>query len=341
MSAAFKVIAAIRRNMDSAEVIGWTRVGVLFLALGLAAWMDYKNRRVPNQFWITWAKPAIFLWVIDLMNQEAPWYTYATAAGIVAYASIAVIGRPTMNDILQGKTLDISVFIWYLVGIVGIAQGASLHALEGPMPVLLGEANTQTTLWWSTFAVGLPILLVDFAWRLRLIHGGADCKGLMWIAILVPTWSSIPVIYPDSLGSSVVSMPPAIAILVWGGVAFLVLPIIMTIRNLRDGGVGPLRLIWHAERMHIDVVEEKHVWLLTTVVDMPNGEIKVIHRTRAPSRTPTSAELAQQIAKLIEMEVEHVWVTRKFPLLVFLWPALIPFILVGGPMAFIMPMLGL
>ena len=115
----------------------------------------------------------------------------------------------------------------------------------------------------------------------------------------------------------------------------------MTIRNLMDEGIGPLRLIWHADRMHIDVVEKKHVWLLTTVVDMPNGEMKIIHRTRAPSRTPTSEELAQRIAKLKEMEVEQVWVTRKFPLLVFLWPALIPFILVGGPMAYIMPIFGL
>jgi len=327
--------------MDSAEVIGWTRFSVLFFALGMAAWMDHKDRRVPNQFWITWAKPAIFLWVIDLMNQEAPWYTYATAAGIVAYASIAVMGRPTIQEILQGKPLDISVFIWYLIGLAGIIQGASLHGIEGPMPVLLGEADAQTTLWWSTFAVGLPILLVDFAWRLRLIHGGADCKGLMWIAILIPTWSSIPVVFPESMDSSVVSLPPAIAILVWGGVAFLVLPFIMIIRNLINGGMGPLRLIWHAERMDINIVENKHVWLLTTVVDMPSGEMKVIHRTRAPSRTPSSEELSKQISSLIEMEVEQVWVTRKFPLLVFLWPALIPFILVGGPMAYIMPIIGL
>jgi hypothetical protein len=340
MCAGFKVIAAIRRNMDSANIISWTRFGVLFLALGLAAWMDHKDRRVPNSFWIVWAKPAIFLWVLDLMNQDAPWYTYATAAGVVAYASIAVIGRPSLNDILSGKKLDISVMIWYLVGIVGIAQGAALHAIEGPMPVLVGDADLQTTLWWSTVAVILPIFLVDLAWRLRLIHGGADCKGLMWISILVPTWSSIPVIYPDSMASSVIALPPAIAILVWSGLAFLLLPFLMATKNLLSGETS-LRLIWHAEKMPIDMVKENHVWLLTTLADMPDGNTKVIHRTRAPSRTPSAKQLDDAILALKEHDVEMVWVTRKFPLLVFLWPAIIPVLLVGGPMAFVMPMIGL
>ena len=78
--------------MDSGEVISWTRLIVLFWALGIAAWLDHKERRVPNEFWITWAKPAIFLWVLDLLNSEAQWYVFATAAGMVAYASVAVIG---------------------------------------------------------------------------------------------------------------------------------------------------------------------------------------------------------------------------------------------------------
>ena len=87
--------------MDSTEVISWTRLAVLFGALGIAAWLDHKDRRVPNDFWIRWSKPAIFLWTLDLLVSEAEWYVFATAAGIVAYASIAVIGRPTINDIIK------------------------------------------------------------------------------------------------------------------------------------------------------------------------------------------------------------------------------------------------
>ena len=325
--------------MESDELIAWTRLIVLFWALGIAAWLDHKNRRVPNQFWITWAKPAIFLWVLDLLNSEAEWYIFATAAGIIAYASVAVIGRPTLNDIKSGNSLDIAVTVWYFIGIIGIAQGLLVHSDESIISVISGDASDAAILWWSTFAVFIPIFLVDMAWRLRLIHGGADCKGLMWVAILVPSWGSIPIIYPGMMEKSVISMPPAIALLVWGGFSFLILPIIMTSKNIKDGNFT-LKLMWHAEKMDVQTVAERHVWLLSTIAEMPNGEKKVIHKTRAPRKTPTLEELQNELDVLIEHGVYEVWVTRKYPLLVFLWPAVIPMWLLGGPMAYFMPFLG-
>ena len=325
--------------MDSGEVISWTRLIVLFWALGIAAWLDHKERRVPNEFWITWAKPAIFLWVLDLLNSEAEWYVFATAAGMVAYASVAVIGRPSLNDIRSGSRLDLAVSVWYLVGIAGVVQGLLLHSDESILSILSGDGSEEATLWWSTFAVFIPIFLVDMAWRMRLIHGGADCKGLMWVAILVPSWSSIPIFYPSVMEEAVIAMPPAIALLVWGGLAFLVLPIIMILKNLKDGNTT-LKLIWHAEKMSVDNVLSSHVWLLSTIAEMPNGEKKIIHRTRAPRKTPSIEKLMEEISILKENGVEEVWVTRKYPLLVFLWPAIIPLFLVGGPMAYIMPLLG-
>ena len=123
--------------MDSGEVISWTRLIVLFWALGIAAWLDHKERRVPNEFWITWAKPAIFLWVLDLLNYEAQWYVFATAAGMVAYASVAVIGRPSLNDIRSGSRLDLAVSAWYLVGITGVVQGLLLHSDESILSIFV------------------------------------------------------------------------------------------------------------------------------------------------------------------------------------------------------------
>ena len=168
---------------------------------------------------------------------------------------------------------------------------------------------------------------------------GADCKGLMWVAF-VPTWSSIPIQFPESMDSSAIAMPPAIALLVWGGLSFLVLPIVMVIKNIKQGNTT-LKLIWHAEKMDVDRVIGSHVWLLSSIAEMPNGEKKVVHKTRAPRKTPTKQKLQAEIEILKENGVEKVWVTKKYPLLVFLWPAIIPLTLVGGPMAFVMPILGL
>ena len=326
--------------MDSAEVISWTRLSVLFWALGIAAWLDHKERRVPNQFWITWSKPAIFLWVLDLLNSEAEWYVFATAAGMVAYASIAVIGRPSLKDVRAGNSLDILVSIWYVIGISGVVQGLLLHTDESILGIISGDGSEEAILWWSTFAVFIPIFLVDMAWRMRLIHGGADCKGLMWVAILVPSWTSIPIQFPETMENSVIAMPPAIALLVWGGLSFLFLPLIMVFKNLKEGNTNP-KLIWHAQRMDVDEVMNNHVWLLTSIAEMPSGEKKIVHSTRAPRKTPTQEKLQSDIDLLKENGVSQVWITKKYPLLVFLWPAIIPLTLVGGPMVFIMPLLGL
>ncbi len=326
--------------MDSADVISWTRVLVLVWALGIAAWLDHKDRRVPNQFWITWSKPAIFLWVLDLLNSSADWYVFATAAGMVAYASIAVIGRPSIKDIKSGNMLDITVSLWYIIGISGVIQGLMLHTDETLLGIISGEGSKEAKLWWSIFAVFIPIFLVDMAWRMRLIHGGADCKGLMWVAILVPSWNSIPIQFPEAMENSAIAMPPAIALLVWGGLSFLILPIIMVFKNLREGQTN-LKLIWHAQRMNIDDVINNHVWLLSSIAQMPSGEKKIIHRSRAPRKTPSKEKLQAEIDLLKENGVSEVWITKKYPLLVFLWPAILPLTLVGGPMVFMMPLIGL
>ena len=219
---------------------------------------------------------------------------------------------------------------------MGIVHGANLHG-EYAIDVLNGSASEDATLWWLTVSVALPIFLVDSAWRLRLIHGGADAKCVMWVAILIPNWGAVPVYFPKE---SLISLPPSIALLMWGGVTFLLLPILFVIFNFMRGG-GPFRLLWHAYKMDLEQAMKKHVWILTTIVDMPSGEKRIVHKTRAPSRTPTQKELEYLVEELRNNDVETVWVTPKLPLLVFLWPAIIPLIIVGGPMAFIMPLLGI
>ena len=90
-------------------ILGWTRVGVLLLGMGWAAWMDHKDRRVANEHWIVWAKPAIFIWALDLMVQGADWTVYLTASAVVAYASVSVFGRATVKDAVGGSWMDLSL----------------------------------------------------------------------------------------------------------------------------------------------------------------------------------------------------------------------------------------
>ena len=100
-------------------ILGWTRVAVLLLGMGWAAWMDHKTRRVANEHWIVWAKPAIFIWALDLMVQGADWTIYLTASAVIAYASVSVFGRPTIKDALNGSWMDRTLLFWYGASMIG------------------------------------------------------------------------------------------------------------------------------------------------------------------------------------------------------------------------------
>ena len=335
------MIVAIHPIMDGMDYISTSRVLSLLVGLFWAAYLDLKSRRVPNAFWITWASPAIFLWTLELLILETPWYIFATAAGVVAYASMSVLGTPSFQDIMKKSYVDIVVTIWYIFALFGILVGLYHHGNVNFLDLVNGNADEMSSIWWSTILAAIPILIFDLAWRLRLIHGGADAKALMWVAILIPSWNVVNVVYPENMDNAIIVLPPSISLLIWGGFIFLLLPFVMVIKNLATHGMGPLRLIWHAERMPLSEVKQKHVWLLSEMMAMPSGDYGVHHRTRAPRRTPTSEELDAQIEALKEANIEMVWVTRKYPLLVFLIPALLPWYLLGGPMAWFMPLIGL
>ena len=329
--------------LSSEEVLGWARVIVLLLGMGWAAWMDHKDRRVSNSHWVIWVKPAIFIWCLELIARQADWSIFLTASAVVAYASVAIIGRPTISDIRAGNKMDILVTIWYIASVFGILIGLSKYGDVDFIDLLLGNETGMSALYWSTLSGLLVIFLIDLGWRMRLIHGGADAKALMWVAILVPNWSTMPVLL-DHGEEVVLSLPPAIALLMWGGLSFMLIPIILIDKNILQGNVksaSDLRMFWHSTVLPIDEVQKRHVWLLTSIIDMPNGETKVYHKTRAPRRTPTDEQLSESISKLKQHHVNYVWVSYKLPLLVFLFPAIIPMALLGDVTTLILQLMGI
>ena len=311
--------------------------------MGWAAWMDHKARRVSNEHWLVWVKPAVFIWCLELLARGADWTVFLTASAIVAYASMAVIGRPTVKDILAGNREDILVSMWYLVSFVGVAFGMVKYSDVDLLDLLLGEATGMVALYWTTLSGLLVIFVIDLGWRLRLIHGGADAKALMWVAILIPNWSTMPVI-TDYNRDIILQLPPAISLLMWGGLTFLLIPVVLVIRNLVQGNVkslGDLRMFWHSTVMDLDKVQQSHVWLLTSMIEMPDGQMSVYHRTRAPRRTPSEQELSEQLATLQDNNIEEVWVSYKLPLLVFLFPVIIPMAVFGDITVIILQIIGL
>ena len=139
--------------------------------------------------------------------------------------------------------------------------------------------------------------------------------------MLLPTWGAITWLSSDS--TVVLALPPALSILLWGGLAFLLIPPTNLVRNALRGdlkGLGDLRHAFHAERMPLHAVKDATFGCSRGESGL-DGVDRVVHRVRAPRRTPTEEALDDAIMALEALEVERVWVTRSAPLLVVLWPA--------------------
>ena len=342
--AVFKVIGDMDpiMDVDSDLILGWARMAVLTLCMAWAAWFDHKERKVSNEHWIVWTKPIVFIWTLDLLMQQPHWSVWLTASGLLAYASGSVIGRPTLRDVRAGNRLDQIVLVWYLLSVIGIIAAGFRFASTSPLDVLVGDASPEAALWWSYVGALFTILIIDLAWRLRFIHGGADAKALMWVTLLFPSWDSVPVSYTTAMEEAVLHLPPSLSLLIWGGFLFILIPFVLFFRNIVSGSVknfSDLTMAWMALCVPLKEVRERHVWLLTDTMEMPNGEVVLNHRRRAPRRTPTDVEMNEHIERLEIFGAERIWVSLKLPLLLFLFPAIVPLWLIGDPMAALLPLI--
>mgnify|MGYP006233425957 FL=1 len=150
--------------LTSEQVLGWSRVFVLLLGMGWAAWMDHKARRVSNNHWLVWVKPAIFIWCLELLARNADWTVFLTASAVVAYASTSIIGRPTINDLLAGNREDILVSLWYLISLLGVIFGMIKYSEVDALELLLGEATGMAALYWTTLSGLIVIFVIDLGW---------------------------------------------------------------------------------------------------------------------------------------------------------------------------------
>ena len=302
------------------ELIQWVRIGVLLLCFGGAAWLDHKTRRVSNEWWWTWAKPTLFLLCLELLILDANWMIWMTASAAVAFASTALIGRPDLSDILRGSIIDILVTIWYFVSGVGLVMGAMEYT-----PILLdyfdpntyidsGAAATVSALLWGQMVVmGIVLLFFEMAWRFRMLHGGADAKAMMLATLLLPSWNGAAFPLHAQGDSFSTAMPPALSLLIWAGLAFLVLPILMIARNASAGDLSPFSMSWHASRMPLSEIPQKHVWLLEEVVDKPDGTRGVTRRMRPVRGSRAETEVEAVLDELAAEGLDKAWVTAIHP----------------------------
>ena len=323
------------------EILGYARWFSLAACFAIGAWLDNRDRRIPNEHWIAWSKPLVFIWGLELMIKGADWTIWASALAALSFASVSVIGRPTIASILKAEKMDVVVAFCYLIGAAGVIFGAMKYAQGDALSLLDGSASNQRVLWFEVMLAFAMVIVFELAWRLRLLHGGADAKALMWVALMLPSWDTLaPIFQPSGV---VLSTPPVFALFIWGGLAFLLLPLILLSLNIKNGNLKSfkdLRMAWHSVRMPLEMVQEKHVWLMDHVIEKPDSSVGVQSRTRVPRRTPSTEELSKQVDALIEQGAVSAWVSPKIPLITMFFPAIIPLFMFGDPIALAYALLG-
>ena len=154
---------------------------------------------------------------------------------------------------MKGSIVDILVTIWYFASGVGLVMGTMEYAptlldyFDANVYMDTSSATTQSALLWGQMVImGIVLIFFEIAWRFRMLHGGADAKAMMLATLLLPSWNGAAFPLNTSTETLSTSMPPAISLLIWAGLAFLVLPVVMIVRNGSAGELMPLSMSWHA-----------------------------------------------------------------------------------------------
>jgi hypothetical protein len=81
-------------------------------------------------------------------------------------------------------------------------------------------------------------------------------------------------------------------------------------------------------------MDENPSWILTEIIQK-DGENAVVNRILPSSKSTIGTEREADLALLEEMGLDSVWITRKHPFLVYLFLAILPMLLLGDPLAYL------
>jgi len=265
-------------------------IGLSFLLL--ASFYDLRDRRVKNWIWIS-----------------------------IGLCGIAILTAQFVFDQVS--------LAHYLIFIPIIILFGSAFWDCSPILSLILYITAFFTVFYQFFTLGLdsyfiqlltiPIMLLVFyaLYYSRLLHGGADAKALMSIAILVPFYPIIcvfPIISPIAVETTQLFFPFVFLVLLNAVLIQIVLPIGFTIYNAykRDLSVPQC---FFGYKMDIDKVKKKFVWLMEKIVD--DEHVLVLFPKKKD-------DMEEEIKKLKEAKIERVWVTPQIP---FIVPITIGFII--------------
>jgi len=281
-------------------------IGAIFLFV--ASLSDLKSRRVPDELWITMGFIAMGILGAELLLiREVNWKYFLIFIPICVVFLEAFIERPPLysegklNPIVLGwLTLPLLVFI-YMVNVFG-----------------------TDLLFWS-LAMILAVMLFSFIlYFFYILHGGADAKAVITLAILLPFYPDIPrltnwAISPEVATGMEIFFPFTLIILLNASLIMLIFPVIHFFFNLYNRDIDVPKMFFGYKKKVSDV-EDSFVWPMQYYED---GILK----TELLPKSGTD----ERIRSLKDHGIEMVWVTPKIPFIVPIFVGFIISFLIGNP----------
>ena len=287
-----------------------TRFAVGAGCLLVAATSDVRTRRVRDPLWIGLGTFGLVLLGSQLVGAESPWTAWSLvgSAAILFYA--VFLGKPLFDD-AGFHPRPVRILLFLAAAVLFFAPlGSNSSAAPGPPIAELAS---------------MPVMLVVYQlfYRVRLLHGGADTKGLIALTLLIPSYPDarpFPLLTADPRVESVVRVAFPFSLVVWvdAAIVSLAVPIGLLVYNAVRGNLAfPQAFLGY--RAPLDP-PPRHAWLMERITDGGEHVLVLFPKRRTD---PTG-----QVARLQARGIKRAWVTPQIPFMVPLF--------VGFVLAFVM-----
>lgn len=266
------------------------------ILLGVASCTDLRTRKVGNRLWSYMLGAGIVIMLFDMMASGADQALLLTPVPVVI-VFVTIFTEGELSERLSGKAnLGLtSVMVLVAIGVLWYQ----------------GEALAYDDRWIRVLHIPIMLFLAYLFYGFGLLHGGADAKALMGLAVLVPLYpvlDGLPFI--ENLEPITLLLPFAFVVLMNSALMTLLVPLGMAIYNATRGDVGGLMFFGY--RLPLGQVKGRHVWLMEKVKD---GEVVTFLVPRRGEWKDTEEQLRQ----LRKKGRKRVWVNPKIPFMVPMW----------------------
>ena len=277
--------------------------GVGFLVVAAAS--DLRSRRVRDPLWISLGTAGLMTLAAQIAFQGLAWPAWLLLVSAAIFFYAVFFGEPLFGeDGFHARPIRIVLFLaagaLFLISVGSIQGGAGYEVL----PQL----------------ASMPVMVVVYQgfYKLRILHGGADAKGLIALTLLFPSYPSalpFPMSQADARVDAFLRIAFPFSLVIWvdGLILSLAVPVALLVYNAARGDLAfPQALLGYRARLN---PFPARAWLMEKITD--RGEHVLVLFPRR------GGDPSGEIARLRAAGVERAWVTPKIPLMAALPPGLV------------------